>query len=577
MLTALEKELYIDINEKSKEKVIYVFNVGKTIQLPVVENLRVVGILDLFVLLGNTSRSININDLMYKDIIVAGEYQNVFSFKNSNQLILPIVDVNGNYIGFVNKFTQKTYLPSKEYMQFVEMNLKSILDEDKEINFDHLKKNFFTIIESNYDGIYITVDKGTTLSINNQCNYIDDTIVESESFSENTVKGEYINVIQNIQKRKEISVSQECSSNRGIIRVSENINDFNQIKSELNEMKKLAKKYQTELEFLRWEQKKTDKVIAHSNEMKKVINLAVRVAKFDTTVLIQGQSGVGKGELSKLIHNNSERKNGPFIKIDCGSIPEHLLESELYGYEPGSFSGAKQEGKIGLIELANEGTLFLDEIGELPLNLQSKILRVLQDKEIVRVGGKKTIPVDIRIIAATNRDLEEMVQQKKFRQDLYFRLNVFPIKILTLQERREDIKPLVENCLNLFNKKYKLNKYVDCVALRYLINYNWPGNVREVENVIEYLIITTDSVEISKEDLPSNIVNHDNNMNNNLPTTSILGFNSMKEAIDSIEKELLIDAMRNSKNTTEMAEILKIDRSTVSRKLKRHNIEGKFN
>ncbi|MFZ5969122.1 MAG: sigma 54-interacting transcriptional regulator [Bacillota bacterium] len=583
MLEALEKELHIDINEKSRKKIIEVFELAKAIQLPVVDDKKVVGILDLFVFLNNINRNVNIVELMEKDIIVAGENKNVFTFKNSKQEILPFVDEEGNFLGFVNKLFQKCYLPSKEYMQVVEKSLDGIIDNDTNVNYEKLVSRFDAIFESNYDGIYITVDKGTTLSINNKCKYAegltseDISIDESSinvSFEDHTIKNETVNIIQNIQKRNEVSVSDDIISDGGIIRIINNIKDFDKIKNELTETQKLAVKYQNELEFLRWEQSKTEEIVAKSPEMKKVINLAVRVAKVDSTVLIQGQSGVGKGVLSKLIHNSSDRKEGPFIKIDCGSIPENLLESELFGYERGSFTGAEKGGKIGLIELANNGTLFLDEIGELPLNLQTKLLRVLQDKEIFRVGGKEAIPVDIRIIAATNRNLEEMVEQKNFRKDLYYRLNVVPIKILPLQERREDIKPLIEDCLNRFNKKYHLNKQIEPTALRNLIDYHWPGNVRELENIIEYLIVTTNSDMITKENLPENIVEYRHN--NDLEVISVDNISSLKEAVDLVEKKLLIEVMHKSKSTEEMAKTLKVDRSTVIRKLQKHRIKTHF-
>lgn len=581
MLEALERELYLDINEKSRRRIIEVFELAKAIQLPVVDDQKVVGILDLFVFLDHMNKNISLADLMERDIIVAGEHRNVFTFKNSKQQILPFVDENGIFSGFVNKLFQKCYLPSEEYMQVVEKTLEGVSDDDAEVDYDKLEKSFSAIFESNYDGIYITVDKGTTLSINRHCNYAegitanDISIDESAinvSFDEHTVSNETVNVIQNIQKRKEISVSDDVVSDGGIIRVINNIKNFDKIKDELQETKKLAEKYQNELEFLRWEQTEPEDIIAQSPEMKKVINLAVRVAKVDSTVLIQGESGVGKGVLSKLIHNSSERKDGPFIKIDCGSIPENLLESELFGYEPGSFTGAEKSGKIGLIELANGGTLFLDEIGELPLNLQMKLLRVLQDKEIVRVGGKEAIPVDFRIIAATNRDLEEMVGQKRFRQDLYYRLNVVPIRILPLKDRKEDVKPLIEDCLKKFSKKYNLNKSLEPTALRHLMNYNWPGNVRELENIIEYLIVTTNSDKITREDLPEQILDY----NNGLPMVSIDRFTSMKDALDSVEKNLLVEAMRYSKSTEEMAKILQLDRSTITRKLQKHKIKTHF-
>lgn len=583
MLEALEEKLYLDINEKNRKKIIAVFELAKTIQLPVVDEKKVMGIIDLFVLLNHMHRPINIAELMERDIIVAGENKNVFSFKNSKQQILPFVDKDGDYLGFVNKLFQKCYLPSKEYMQVVEKNLDGILDHDlamNDANYEKLKNSFDALFESNYDGIYITVDKGTTLSINDQCKYasgltandilIDQSNIRVSVEDHNIVN---VNIIQNIQKRKEISVSDDVISDGGIIRVISNIKDFDKIKNELKEAQKLAEKYQNEVEFLRWEQSKTEEIVAESPQMRKVINLAIRVAKVDSTVLIQGQSGVGKGVLSRLIHNNSARKDGPFIKIDCGSIPENLLESELFGYQRGSFTGAEKGGKIGLIELANSGTLFLDEIGEVPLNLQMKLLRVLQDKEIFQVGGKKAIPVDIRIIAATNRNLEEMVEQKIFRKDLYYRLNVVPIKIPSLQERKEDIKPLIEHCLHKSNNKYHLNARFEPMALRCLLNYSWPGNVRELENAIEYSIVTANSDIITKEDLPGDLLKNCGNPHYEFLSADTISY---KEAVNLVERKLLIESMKKSKSTEEMAQLLKLDRSTVIRKLQKHKIKTHF-
>ncbi|WP_326975506.1 sigma 54-interacting transcriptional regulator [Caproicibacter sp. BJN0012] len=582
-MEALENELYIDIQEKSRKKILEVFELARAIQLPVVDRKKVVGILDLFVFLNSRNRNINISELMETDIIVAGENRNVFTFKDSKQEILPFVNENGDFSGFVNKLFQKCYLPSKEYMQVIGKSLDDIagmVGHDGDINYDRLGSSFDAIFESNNDGIYITVNKGSTLSVNTNSQYVKgltDKIISNKSnidASNYAVKSEKVHVIQNIQKRNEVSVFNDIVSDGVIIRVINDTRNLNKIEDELKKTQELAKKYQNELEFLRWEQSKPKEVVAKSPEMKKIINLAVRVAKVDSTVLIQGQSGVGKGVLSKIIHNSSNRKKGPFIKIDCGSIPENLMESELFGYESGSFTGAEKGGKIGLIELANKGTLFLDEIGELPMNLQMKLLRVLQDKEISRIGGKEPIPVDIRIIAATNRNLEEMVEQKKFREDLYFRLNVVPITIPPLKDRREDIQPLIEDTLKRFSEKYHLNTQIEPAALRYLLDYGWPGNVRELENVIEYLIVTSNSDIITCENLPEKLLKCRHN--SNLGMLSIDHVSSLKEAVDLVEKDLLAEAMKKSKSMEEMADLLKIDRSTVSRKLQKYKIEVHF-
>lgn len=570
MLDALEKELYIDVKEKNRNKIIRVFELAKAIQLPVVDNKKVVGILDLFVFINNMAKNSNVVELMEKDITVAGENRNVFQFKTSKQLILPFVDKNGYYLGFVNKLYQKCYLPSKEYMQVLEKSQDETIDYDAdEIDYEKFQKSFNAIIESNYDGIYITVDKGKTLSINNKCIYKEGVTQENFLSDNNDIAIDgTVSVIQDIQKRNEVSVSNEVISDGGILRVINNIQDFEKLKNELRETQKLAAKYQDELEFLRWEQSKPEEVISNSLEMKKIINLINRISKVDSTVLIEGQSGVGKGVLSKLIHNSSHRKNGPFIKIDCGSIPEQLLESELFGYDRGSFTGAEKGGKVGLIELANNGTLFLDEIGELPLNLQMKLLRLIQDREIFRVGGSKAIELDIRIIAATNRDLRKMVEDKSFREDLYYRLNVVPIKIPPLKERKEDIKPLIENCLKVLGKKYNFKKQIEPTALRKLLNYDWPGNVRELNNVIENLIVTTNSDTITVEDLPNIILK---------PKQLEIEFvSSLEESMDLAERKLLIETMKNSKSTEEMADMLKVNRTTIARKLKKHNIKTTF-
>ena len=219
--------------------------------------------------------------------------------------------------------------------------------------------------------------------------------------------------------------------------------------------------------------------------MEELKYLARRIAVVDSTVLIQGESGVGKGLLSEYIHRNSMRKNGPFIKINCATFPENLIESELFGYEPGAFTGASKQGKVGLIELSDKGTLFLDEIAELPLTLQAKLLNVLQDKIITKIGSNEFIKVDTRIIAATNNNLKSMVKEGKFRLDLYYRLNVVEIEIPPLRQRKDDIIPLTKVFLDKINDRYKLSREISPNAMKVLLAHDWPGNVRELENEIE--------------------------------------------------------------------------------------------
>ncbi|KAA9027780.1 AAA domain-containing protein [Niallia endozanthoxylica] len=246
-------------------------------------------------------------------------------------------------------------------------------------------------------------------------------------------------------------------------------------------------------------------IITNSAKMKELLKVCEKIAGFDSTILIQGESGTGKSVLANYIHEISNRKSETFLKINCAALPEELLESELFGYMEGSFTGAKKKGKMGLIEAADKGTLFLDEIGEMPLSLQAKLLQVLQDKQFIPIGGHQTKTVDIRIIAATNRDLEEMVKKGQFREDLFYRLNIIDLTIPSLRERKEDIIPLAYNFLHKINKKYNMNKLISQECLDLFDQYSWPGNIRQLENLMERLIVTSDSI-IQLHDLPEIIV-----------------------------------------------------------------------
>ncbi|HHY90067.1 MAG TPA: sigma 54-interacting transcriptional regulator, partial [Clostridiales bacterium] len=263
------------------------------------------------------------------------------------------------------------------------------------------------------------------------------------------------------------------------------------------------------------------------------------------------------------------RASGPFIKVNCAAIPSELLESELFGYEEGAFTGAKKGGKIGKFELANGGSIFLDEIGDMPLNMQAKLLRVLQDKEIERVGGTKSIPLDVRIIAATNRDLEKMIEQGKYREDLYYRLNVVSINIPPLRERPEDLEPLVQYLLAKISKE--VGNYVTQIspqAMKYLESYSWPGNIRELGNVLERAINLVDyGKEIQVNHLPRNIRKSEINMKSR-------GNRGLKEILEEVEKEVILEYLKKTGgNRTETAKALNISRSSLYEKLWKYGIE----
>ncbi len=289
------------------------------------------------------------------------------------------------------------------------------------------------------------------------------------------------------------------------------------------------------------------KIIGRSEAMKQVYRFIQKASESDSTVLITGESGTGKELVAETIHANSPRKNNIFIAINCAALPENLLESELFGHEKGAFTGAIQR-KIGKFELSKGGTIFLDEIGDMSPSIQAKLLRVLQNKEIFRLGGNERIQINTRVIAATNQNLEQMVEIKKFRQDLYYRLNVFPIKIPPLRERKEDIPELV----NHFIKLYDIVE-IDREALKDLMDYDWPGNIRELQNIIERASIMADSI-IKKGDLPHLITRSMENLYNfNIPDN---GFQ-----LDKFEKFLIEQALRKAHgNKTQAAKILGISR-----------------
>jgi nitrogen regulation protein NR(I) len=316
-------------------------------------------------------------------------------------------------------------------------------------------------------------------------------------------------------------------------------------------------------------------LIGKSNLMQQIYKTIGKVADSHANVLILGENGTGKELVARSIHNNSSRNNGPFVTINCGAIPSELIESELFGHEKGSFTGAIAQ-KPGKFEMANGGTLFLDEIGELPLNMQVKLLRVLQEREIERVGGKNPIKIDTRILAATNRDLETMVEEGKFRKDLFYRLNVVSINLPPLRERSEDIPLLVEHFLNKYCSLE--NKGINSIngdAMARLMNYFWPGNIRELENTIERAVLLTPGNIILPDHLPEYLryettTKQDREKSHDFKTMPDI----VDRAVEQIEKDLIIKTLvENNGNRTKAADVLGVSRRTLLLKLKKYDIE----
>lgn len=459
----------------------------------------------------------------------------------------------------------------------------SELDSSKE-----LLKELEAIIRSSYDGMFITDGDGVVLRLNDAYERITG-IKASEIMGKNMrnlVDEGYFDesvTLHVIEKRTTITINQTVKKDRKILvtgtplfdeqgklfRVVTNVRDITELvklQNQLLKTKEQTLKYKTELSHLRAMHIQNHEMITRSPKMARVIELSMKIADVDSNVLITGESGTGKELIAKLIHKHGKTTARPFIKINCAAIPEQLLESELFGYEGGAFTGAKKEGKPGLFELAHNGTLFLDEVGDLPLVLQVKLLRAIQEKEIMRVGGTRAITVNARIIAATHRDIAKMVQNGTFREDLYYRLMVVPINLPPLRERKEDVPLLIMHFIEKFNKHFGYNKRILPEVIDKLVEYNWPGNVRELENVIERMIVTAVG-----EVLTANLVPETIWSKTFLPKKGT----KLKEAVEQTEAYLLIECYKEYRSWQKVAEALGIDRTTVFRKVVRYGLETK--
>ncbi len=351
-----------------------------------------------------------------------------------------------------------------------------------------------------------------------------------------------------------------------VVNISRDITEEEKLEMELEDTKVLLEGYKEEIQNLRKLYIEDEEFIFKSNKMRYILQLLHKLGQVDSTVLITGESGVGKEVIASYIHHNSLRKGKPYITVNCGAIPENLIESELFGYEKGSFTGASNSGKVGLFELAHEGTLFLDEIGEISPQLQVKLLRVIQENKLMRVGGTKPIEVDVRIIAATNRDIQQEVKKGNFRKDLYYRLNVVPIYVPPIRERKDDIPHLIAHFLEKINFRYKSYKSFTKEVLHCFNEYHWPGNVRELQNIVERLVVTVSEDTIDIHHLPNFLVkNEEATMEVN-----VIGLMPLKDAMTMLEEQLILRAKKKYKTTTKIAEVLKVNQSTISRKLKKY-------
>ncbi len=347
------------------------------------------------------------------------------------------------------------------------------------------------------------------------------------------------------------------------------IDGLNEMKTHLKTLKADLGKGRQELEYLRLQQTRDLYVIEDSQQMKAILELVRNIADMDVTVLITGETGTGKEVIADQIYLNGNRYGKPFIKVNCAAIPVGLLESELFGYEEGAFTDARRGGKIGMFELANNGIILLDEIADMSLEMQAKLLRVLQEREIVRIGGTKPIKLDVRIIASTNKDLKNEMQKGNFREDLYYRLCVVPIQIEPLRNRKDEIPHLVQSFIGKFCRKHRKQIIVDSDAMEMLVEYDWPGNIRELENLIERLVVTNSSGVVDSITLSLML---------DITPFTLPGSKAwqegktLKEYVQIYEKTLIKNALVKHGTIRKTAKILGIDHSTLSKKCKTYNI-----
>ncbi|SHI16477.1 sigma 54-interacting transcriptional regulator [Desulfosporosinus lacus] len=608
------------------------------ISAPVVQNKKIVGILNLASAQKKIHKgAVLVKDAMQTDIIIYKEGMELEDALLENNSWFPAEDAQGNFVGIIMTKTLISYLSNKLVNQsqhsqelFEQASVKQLnleLDTIIESSFDGIaicdhegRGMRFNQAHARLTGLDASHFIGQHIN-----DLFEKGIFEYESITAKALReGRTITSVQNISPtgKQVLVTSYPIFDNEGkVSRVVSNIQDISElhklsdlvqlelsIESSMGESATSASKYsyqerqyilprplidtavsrlgdelsqskflathQTELPELMIEQLRKDKIIVKSPEMLKLFNLAIRTARTDSTVLLLGESGVGKEVLSRVIHNTSTRaSSGRFIQINCGAIPETLLESELFGYEAGAFTGANPQGKPGMFELANLGTLLLDEIGDLSANLQVKLLRVLQEQEVYRLGGISPIKLNVRIIAATNCNIWERVQEGVFREDLFYRLYVLPIEVPPLRERKEDILPLTMHFIHLYNEKYGVEKHFDPKAISILESYGWPGNVRELQNVIERLLVVTEEDLVQPMHVLTQLSKFKNKVNSPITVNEILPIQQAKEML---EKELIIMAFNCYPSIRKAAEALGLDHSNVMRKATKYGIKKEY-
>ncbi|HOB12019.1 MAG TPA: sigma 54-interacting transcriptional regulator [Syntrophomonadaceae bacterium] len=536
---------------------------------PVVNNGKLVGFFSkhqLFKAVADcTPFDVTIDKLMIKDVITCHPNDDVKTLLNKPVSRCPVVQ-NGTVVGVVTQSDVVRYLN----IELTDLQEAKLLKEQME-----------AIFEASFDYLFVTDAEGRVTKVSPsyyRITGIKPEEVLGKTMYELVAQGFYDRScsIEVLETLKPVTFVQKIKTGRtvlvtgnpvfddkgnliGVVTNGRDITELNELKRAVEHKEELSQHYKTEYFNLKGY---CDYVVA-SPVMVELMQTVNQIAQFDSAVMITGESGVGKEIIAHQIHLESPRKDKPYIRINCASIPESLLESELFGYVEGAFTGAKKGGKLGIFELANGGTLLLDEISELPLSVQAKLLRVIQENEVTRIGSTKTNKIDVRIITATNRDLSEMVNKNLFRTDLYYRLNVIPVVVPPLRERREEIPVLVDHFLKKFNEKYGLNKQIAPQVIDRLMNYDWPGNVRELKNVVERAVVTNPGDIILSLDI-------DNNKTVTDPSAQPVV--NLRELVENLEKHYINTYLAKYGSTRKAAAALGISQSTLCRKVANYGI-----
>ena len=460
------------------------------------------------------------------------------------------------------------------------------------LNFEALTLELQAIIDSSSDGLFVCDGDANVIRVNpaserihkrpasemvgrNMRELIPEGFIDRSAALEACMQKETVSLLQNMpNNRKLISIGTPVFDQAGeLIRVvvsERDITEIDTLQRELENQEAIKDQYRHQMLEMQQTELEQRKIIARSPNMIKALRQAMRVATADSSVLILGESGVGKGVIADMIHHNSRRADRPLIKINCGAIPESLVEAELFGYEKGAFTGASPGGKPGQFELANEGILFLDEVAELPLSAQVKLLRFLEDGGITRLGATEERKVDVRVLAATHRDLDDMVEKGTFRLDLYYRLNVIPIHVPALRERKDCLVPLIRHYVDHFSLLNKESRRLSRAAIDALCNYSFPGNVRELMNICERLVVMSETEVIDLVDLPVQVAG---SVKTRLPEEMDWPETvTLQEALETVERNLLTKARERFRSQSRIAEVLGVNQSTIARKLKRYGL-----